>query len=65
MFSLELKSIIEYRYVTGNLEFNLEYTNGDTSWHPITLVKDEDHRATENYALSNGLGPISNGIHGR
>ena len=63
--SAEIKSIIDHRYVAGILEFKLEYTNGDTSWHPLALVKYEDAHATANYFLSNDLGYISNGIHRR
>ena len=63
--SAELKSITDHRYIAGILEFNLEYTNGDTLWHPIALVKDKNPHATANYVVSNDLGLISNRIHGR
>ena len=63
--SAEIEAIIDHRYLGGILEFNLEYTNGDMSWHPITAVMDEDPHATANYIIDNDLGPVSNGIHGR
>ena len=34
----EIKAITSHRYLGGILEFNLEYTNGDMSWYPITVV---------------------------
>ena len=37
--SAEIEAIIDHRYQARILEFYLEYTNGDTPSHPITLVK--------------------------
>jgi hypothetical protein len=51
--------------MAGILEFHLEYTNGETSWNPITVVKDEDPHATANYIIGSALGPVSNRIHER
>ena len=61
--SAEIKAITNHRYLSGIIEINLEYTNGDTSWHPIPLVKDEDSHAIAKYVVRNGSGLISNGIH--
>ena len=61
----ELHSITDHRYLTGILELRVEYSNGDQSWHPIDLVKDEDPHAVANYILSNDLGTVCNNIHNR
>ena len=37
--STEIKVITDYRYLSGIIEFNLEYTNGDTSWNLIFFGK--------------------------
>ena len=63
--SADIQAIIHHHYMADILEFNPEYTNGDTSWNTITVVKDEDPHDTANYIIGNDLGPISNGIHGR
>ena len=36
-------------YLAGILEFNLDYTNGDTTWHPINLVNDKNPHTLANY----------------
>ena len=46
--SAEIEAITDHPYLGRILEFNLEYTNGDMSWHPITAVMDEDPYATAN-----------------
>jgi len=61
--SAKIKAINDHHYLVGILKFNLECTNGDTSWHPITLVKYEEPHDVANYIVSNDLGSISNGIH--
>ena len=61
----ELKTITDHRYLVGMLELKVEYTNGEKSWHPIGLIKDEDPHEVANYVLSNDIGPVSNGTHRR
>ena len=61
--SAEFEVITDHRYIGGIPEFNLEYTNGDTSWHHVTVVKDEDPHTTTNYIIGNDLRPVSNRIH--
>ena len=61
----ELHSITNHRCLAGVLEFKVEYSNGDLSWHPIDLVKDEDPHAVANYIIKNDLGPVYNNIHNR
>ena len=61
--SCELKFILNHRYLASILEFELEYDNGEISWHPLDLVKDEDSHTYARYILGNDLGSISNGIH--
>jgi hypothetical protein len=61
----ELHSITNHRCLSGVLEFKVEYSNGDLSWHPIDLVKDEDPHAVANYIIKNDLGPVYNNIHNR
>ena len=63
--SAEIKVITDNCYVSGILKFNLEYTNGDTSWHYISLVKDEDPHVVTDYVVRNHLVIISNRIHQR
>ena len=41
----------------------MKYTNGDLSWHPMDLIKDEEPQAVALYVLSNDLRKVSNGIH--
>ena len=62
--SAKIQTTIDHRYMDVILDFDLEYTNGDTWWHHITVVKDKDPHTTDNYVISNDMGPISNGIHG-
>ena len=59
----EIKSITDHYYISGIIEFNLKYTNGDTSWNPVSLVKDENPHAVAYYVVRNDLGLISNEIH--
>ena len=61
----ELESIVDHRFLSGILELQVEYTNGDVSWPPMDLIKDEDLYAAANYMLRNDLGMVSNGIHRR
>ena len=61
----ELDTIVDDRYLAGVLELQVRYTNGDLSWHPIDLIKNEEPQAVANYVLSNDLGMVSNGIHRR
>lgn len=63
--SADIKFIRHYHYLAGILEFNLEYTSGDTSLYSITLVNDEGCQTTPNYDACNHLGPISDRIYGR
>ena len=63
--STELKSILDHRYINGVLELNLEYTTGEISWHSLGLAKREDPYVTASYIISNDLGVIANGKHGR
>ena len=58
----ELHYITDHRYLAGILEFKVEYSNGDISWHPIDLVKDEDPHAVANYIMSNDFGDVCNNI---
>ena len=53
------------RYIVCVLDLQVEYTNGDLSWHPIDLVKYEELQAVANYILDNDVGMIPNGIHRR
>ena len=54
-----------HRCLTGVLELQVDYSDGDFSWHPTDLVKDEDPYAVGNYILSNNLGEVYNIIHNR
>ena len=62
--SAEIEAITDHCYIGSVLGFNLEYTNGDISWHPITVMKDEDPHVIDTYIIVNNLVPSSNGIHG-
>lgn len=61
----ELKYIFDHRYINGILELKLEYTTGEVSWHSLDLAKREDLYVTVSYIISNDLGVIANGKHGR
>ena len=65
VLSAELHLIADHRYLSGIIELQVKYTNGDLSWHPMDLIKDEDPQAVALYVLSNDLGKVSNGIHRR
>ena len=65
VLSAELLSIVDHRYLSGIIELQVKYINGDFSWHPMDLIKDEDPQAVAVYVLSNDLGKVSNGIHRR
>ena len=59
----EIEDITKHPHLSDILEFNLEYINGDTSWHPISLIKDECPHNVANYVVKNDLGLISNRVH--
>ena len=65
VLSAELAAIVAHRFLPGILEVQVEYTNGDTSWHPIELIKNEDPCAIADYVINNDLGKIPNGKHRR
>ena len=65
VLSAELEAIVDHRYLSGIIEFQVKYTNGDLSWHPIDLIKDENPHCVAVYVINNDLGKISNGIHRR
>ena len=65
VLSAELDSIVDHRYLSGIIELRVKYTNGDLSWHPMDLIKDENPHCVAVYVLNNDLGNISNGIHRR
>ena len=44
ILAAELESIVDHRYLSGILELQVLYTNGDNSWYHIDLLKDEDPR---------------------
>ena len=77
--SAEIEAITDHPYLGRILELNLEYTNGDMSGHPITVVTFISchwHQWSYHYCdgwrpirhcqlnIDNGLKPVSNGIHG-
>ena len=37
----ELKVITDHRYLASILELKVDYNNGEKSWHPIGLIKDD------------------------
>ena len=55
----------DHRYLKGILEFKVQFTDdGETEWHPIDLVQDDDAYAVATYVLTqHDLGPISNSKH--
>ena len=65
VLSAELHLIADHIYLSEIIELQVKYTNGDLSWHPMDLVKDEDPQTVALYVLSNYLRKISNGIHRR
>ena len=50
VLSAKLEVVINHRYLSGVLEFQVKYTNGDQSWHLIDLIKDEDPHCVDFYA---------------
>ena len=61
----ELDSIINKRYLSGILKLEVLYSTGDSEWHPISLVQDEDPHAVANYVMNTDLGTILNGKYRR
>ena len=61
----ELDSIVNNRYLSGILELEVLYSTGDSEWHPISLVQDEDPHAVANYVMNTDLGTILNGKYRR
>ena len=56
----ELTAIISHRIISGVLELEVEYNNGEHSWYCIDLVMNEDPQATAHYVTNNDLGKIFN-----
>ena len=61
----ELVAITDNRITTGILELLVEYSNGETTWHPIEMIKCEDPQAVAQFVLSNDLGHTSNQRYGQ
>ncbi len=61
----DLYSIINHRTTNGVLEFEVEYTSGDTDWLFFSLVQDEDPHACADYVMNNDLGKIFNSKYRR
>jgi len=61
----ELRSIVDHHFVDGVSELQIEYDSGETEWHPLFLVKDEDPKATAAFILQSDFGTIINGKHRR
>ena len=43
----------------------MDYSNDETSWYPIELIKSEDPHTVASYVTSNAICMVSNGIHRR
>ena len=61
----QLVAIVAHQFLAGILELQVEYSTGETSWHPIELIKREDPHAVADYVIHNDMGKVSNGIHRR
>ena len=57
----ELVTITDHRYAGGILELEVEYSTGEHTWHPISMVQDADPHGIAHYVMNNDLGKISNG----
>ena len=42
ILTVEVIAIVAHKFLAGILELQVEYSNGETSWHPIDLIKSED-----------------------
>ncbi len=49
---LEIDALLDHRFVSGILEFECQYSNGDTLWHPLSLVKNDDPYLLAKYVLA-------------
>ena len=61
----DLYSINNHRTTNGVLEFEIEYTSGDTDWLYFNLVQSEDPHACADYVMNNDLGKIFNSKYRR
>ena len=53
-----LVEIEGHRFLSGVLELQVLYYNGDQAWYPLDIVNDDDPHDTSNCILSNDLGLI-------
>ncbi len=61
----DLHAILGWRYADGMLELEVEYSSGETKWHPYSMVQDEDPHAVAEWVLDTDLGTVLNGRHRR
>ena len=50
--SAEWVTIEDHIFINWILELNISYSNGDKSWHPLNLVKDDGSNNTANYIVA-------------
>ena len=58
--AVELAAIISHRTVSGVLEFEVEYMDGEQDWYQSDLVISEDPQAAAQYVTQNDLERVSN-----
>ena len=63
--SLNVDRIISHRYLSGILELEVIFPDGNSSWISIDKVKDENPKLVADYVMHADLGKISNGIYRR
>lgn len=59
----EVTSILSHQFNGGKLEFLCKYSDGNTEWHLIDLLKNDDPYFVANYIMQNDLGKRANDIH--
>lgn len=52
-FAVELVSILDHHNMMGIVQFKVNYSHSETSWHPLELVKSEDSQGIARYILNN------------
>ena len=59
----EITSILSHQFNGSKLELLYKYSDGNTEWHPIDLLKNDDPYSVANYIMQNDIGKRANDIH--
>ena len=63
--SVKLIGISDHRIISGMLELQVNYSNGEQSWHAVDMIICEDPQAAATYIINNDLGTVLNNRYRR